>query len=123
MQASEMIDWTLAALAGAALGFVFFRALLLTVERLVTSPRPGVLMLASLMLRSAIVLGGFYAIARLAGLGGLVAGLAGFVVVRTAMIRRVRRAAPLADRQRADRLRADRESADRELADRNGAEP
>lgn len=102
MQTSEMIDWILAALAGAALGFVFFRALLATVERLVTSARPGALMVASLMLRTAIVLGGFYAIARLAGLGGLAAGLAGFVIVRTAMIRRVRRAAPLADRNGAE---------------------
>lgn len=98
MQTTEMFDWILAALAGAVLGFVFFRALLATVERIVTSPRPGALMLASLMLRSAVVLGGFYAIARLAGLGGLVAGLAGFVVVRTAMIRRVRRAGPLVKR-------------------------
>ena len=98
MQTSEMFGWILAALAGAALGFVFFRALQATVERLVTSTRPGALMLASLMLRIAIVLGGFYAIARLAGLGGLVAGLAGFLVLRTAMIRRVRRALPLADR-------------------------
>ena len=41
MQTSEMTGWILAALAGAALGFVFFRALLATVERLVTSTRPG----------------------------------------------------------------------------------
>ncbi len=84
--------WLLAALAGAVLGFVFFRGLQLTVERLASSTRPGTLMLASLVLRTAIALGGFYAIARLSELSGLVAALAGFVLVRTLLLRGARRA-------------------------------
>jgi F1F0 ATPase subunit 2 len=81
----------LSAFAGLALGWVYFRTLLATIEALPHSARPGRLMLASYLARTAVAVLVLVTIARLAGLPGVAAALAGFVVARLLLIRRVRR--------------------------------
>lgn len=80
----------LSALAGAALGLLFFAALRATVDRLPETAHPGALLLTSVLVRIALALAAFYAIARLGDWPGLVASLAGFVAVRTVLLRSVR---------------------------------
>lgn len=71
----------LAVLVGAALGAFFFGGLWWTVRRLPDSEHPVLLMLASLLVRIAVVLGGFWLV-----MDGrwerAVACLVGFTVVR-----------------------------------------
>jgi len=79
---------TLAAslLSGAALGTLFFGTLWWTVRRAAVSPRPALWFGPSLLVRIALVTGGFY----LAGDGTwptLAACLAGFVLARVAVLR------------------------------------
>jgi F1F0 ATPase subunit 2 len=73
-------------LAGAALGAVFFGGLWWTVQRGATSPAPARWFVGSLVLRTAIVLAGFYVV----GAGqpvrlGLC--LLGFVLARAIVVR------------------------------------
>ena len=83
---NDIIGWFVAGMAGMALGFIFFVGLWWTVRSSVSSPRPGVLMFVSLLLRVGITLVGFYLVA-----GGhwypLVACLLGFVLARVIIIR------------------------------------
>jgi F1F0 ATPase subunit 2 len=76
----------LAALAGAALGALFFGGLWWTTRRATASPQPALWFFGSLLLRMGIVLPGFYAVA-----GGhwarMLACLSGFVVARAVVIR------------------------------------
>lgn len=75
-----------AALAGAALGTLFFGGLWWTVRRAAVSPRPALWFGPSLLVRIALVTGGFY----LAGDSTwptLIARLAGFVLARVAVLR------------------------------------
>lgn len=76
----------LAALAGVALGTLFFGGLWWTVQRAAVSPRPALWFGPSLLLRIAVVAGGFY----LVGDGTwqrLAACLGGFVLARAAVLR------------------------------------
>jgi len=79
----------LAALAGAALGAIFFGGLWWTARRGAASTQPAVWFFVSLLLRMGIVLSGFYAVA-----GGhwerLLTCLLGFVVARAAVVRLTR---------------------------------
>ena len=83
---SEWVMAGMAAMAGMALGGFFFGGLWWTVRSSVTSPRPGLLILVSLLLRVGITLTGFYLVA-----GGhwspLVACLLGFVFARVIIIK------------------------------------
>lgn len=73
-------------MAGMALGAFFFGGLWWTVKSSVSSPRPGLLVFVSLILRLGITLAGFYLVA-----GGhwqpLVACLVGFVAARVIVVR------------------------------------
>jgi F1F0 ATPase subunit 2 len=83
---------TLAVLTGLALGAVFFGGLWWTVRRSAASPRAGLWFSASFLLRTTIVIGGFY----LAGAGTwqrLAACLAGFLAARLIVLRVTRPAA------------------------------
>lgn len=60
---SEVMQPVLALLAGMLLGAMFFGGLWWTVQKGVTSPRPALWFLGSLLLRSAITLSGFYFVA------------------------------------------------------------
>ncbi|MCB0585259.1 MAG: hypothetical protein KDD06_08040 [Phaeodactylibacter sp.] len=95
---NELLTLVLSLVAGAALGAVFFGGLWWTIRRGLVSRRPALLFVGSLLLRSAIVIAGFYFVA-----GGtwktLLACLAGFVLIRVAL---VRLAPPLPDKGRAE---------------------
>jgi len=73
-----------AAAGGAALGMVFYWGLYWTIRRGIGSPTPALWFSGSLLLRTVLVLGGFYAIS-----GGdwhrLVACLPGFLLARVAV--------------------------------------
>ena len=75
-----------AMLAGVALGACFFGGLWWTVQRGVSSKQPAMLFLGSLLLRTLLVVAGFYFVFR-DDWRNLVASLAGFVVARTVMTR------------------------------------
>ena len=81
--------WVLVALAiGAILGSLYFGGLWLTVRKLSTAQQPALLLLASFVVRAALVLFGFYFV-----MDGrwepLASCLAGFLLARTFLIRRL----------------------------------
>jgi len=84
--ANWALVWASALLAGGVLGGIFFGGLCWTVRRAATSPTPGRWFLGSMLLRTAIVLAGFY----LVGAGqpariGLC--LLGFLLARAVVLR------------------------------------
>jgi F1F0 ATPase subunit 2 len=82
----------LALCAGALLGAFFFGGLWWTIRNGVTSERPALWFLASLLLRTGLVLGGFYVVSQ--GLWSrLVACLLGFLIARVIVVGRLTRAA------------------------------
>ena len=92
---SESVGWFVApvgALAGVLLGWLYFRGLQMTVDRLTISQHPGTLLMISFALRAAAGVAAFMLITRVAQGRGLVAALLGFIAIRTVMIRRARRA-------------------------------
>ena len=82
---NETLTLTLAGLAGAGLGAIFFGGLWWTVRKGVTSPRPALWFLGSGLVRMSVVVAGFYFVG-----GGewrrLVAALVGFVVARLVVL-------------------------------------
>lgn len=79
-----------AAMLGLALGWVFFAGLHLTVSRLHQARHPATLVLASLLVRTLIVVAGGALVGRHAGITGLLAMLAAMLWVRTLYLRRTR---------------------------------
>ena len=81
MAVNETVILVLAGSAGVLLGVFFFGGLWWTVRRGLLSKRPASLFLGSLLLRTSIILGGFYVVS-----GGhwdrLLACLLGFVIAR-----------------------------------------
>ncbi|MEJ2182691.1 MAG: ATP synthase subunit I [Nitrospirota bacterium] len=93
MSADYVLVLLLCALGGAALGAANYAGLWVTTKRIAQTARPFAVSLASLLLRMSLVLGGFYLIMdqrweRLLG------ALAGFLIVRTSIMHRVRPAPP-----------------------------
>ena len=87
-----MVDWARVlpfALAGGALGALHFGGLWYTLRRLPRVRRPGLWMGGSFILRTVVVLAGFYAIVG-AGLPAVVAAMSGFIAVRLIFGRRLR---------------------------------
>ena len=82
---NETLTLALAGLAGAALGAIFFGGLWWTVRRGVSSGHPALWFLGSGLLRTSIVVAGFYLVG-----GGqwqrLVGALVGFIVARFAVM-------------------------------------
>src|SRR5450830_1215427 len=91
---SEIMQLTLALLAGMMLGAMFFGGLWWTVLKGVASPRPALWFLGSLLLRTGMVVAGFYFVS-----GGdwkrLLGCLFGFVIARLIIIRLTAMAIPL----------------------------
>jgi len=82
---SDALNWAAALLAGAALGVIFFGGLWWTVQRGAASPSPARWFLLSFVLRTTLVLAGFYLI----GAGQLVPlglCLMGFLVARAIVL-------------------------------------
>ena len=78
---NETLTLTLASMAGAALGAIFFGGLWWTIRKACASERPALWFFGSLLLRMSIALGGFYFVS-----GGnwkrLLLCLLGFTVAR-----------------------------------------
>jgi F1F0 ATPase subunit 2 len=82
----EALGLALALAAGVLLGAIFFGGLWWTIQKGVSSKQPALLFLGSLLLRTGIVLAGFYLVA--AGhWEKLLACLIGFVAARAAVTR------------------------------------
>lgn len=95
---SETVIWAATLLAGFALGVVFFGGLWLTVQRGAVSPSPARWFLGSFVLRTAIVLAGFYFI----GAGQLVRlglCLMGFLLARVLVLFATRQRSAAATQQ------------------------
>lgn len=85
---------------GGLTGWLYFRGLRMTVERLPGSQRPGTIVLLSFLARAALALGVFLLIARAAQGHALVAAFLGFIVVRSLVVRRIRHEALVAESAR-----------------------
>jgi F1F0 ATPase subunit 2 len=88
---NETTTVLLSALAGAGAGVVFFAGLWLTVRRLPSARRPGLLAAASAVGRIALAVGVLLLIARTGSWIRVAACLGGFVAVRWALVSRVKR--------------------------------
>lgn len=97
MGMNEPLTLLLATIAGFMLGAVFFGGLWWTVRQALSSRQPAFLFLASMLLRTGIVLGGFYFVAH-QHMGRLLVCLLGFVAARVVVMQMTRptREAPLA---------------------------
>jgi len=76
--------------AGMVLGIFFFGGLWLTLRKLPDAKNPVVLTLGSFFVRVAVSVSGFYLAVRAGGLEGLLACLAGFMLVKFALVNRLR---------------------------------
>jgi F1F0 ATPase subunit 2 len=85
---SDILALTLTLLAGGLLGVFFFAGLWWTVQKGVTSESPAVWFLSSLLLRTGVILGGFYFVSQ-GHWSRLVACLLGFLIARFIVVRRV----------------------------------
>ncbi len=92
---NDFLGGAAAVMAGLALGGFFFGGLWWTVKRGVNSRSPGLWFTASMLVRTAVVLSGFYFIGVRHG-GRLILCLAGFVLARliTMVLARGFRAGP-----------------------------
>lgn len=87
---SDALALALALLAGALLGVFFFGGLWWTVQKGVTSETPALWFLGSLLLRTSLILAGFYVAAQ-GHWSRLAACLLGFVIARIIVVRRLNR--------------------------------
>ena len=87
---SDMPVLALALLAGASFGAFFFGCLWWTVQKGVSSESPALWFLGSLLLRTGVVLVGFYFVAQ-AHWSRLAACLLGFVIARVVVVSRLKR--------------------------------
>lgn len=86
---NELINLALAAAAGTALGAIFFGGLWWTVRRGVSGKSPALWFMGSMLLRTGIVLAGFYFMGR-GDWHRLMVGLLGFVSARFIVMRLTR---------------------------------
>ena len=86
---NEAMTLTLASMAGAALGAIFFGGLWWTVQKGVSSKQPALWFLGSLLLRTCLALTGFYFVAR-GNWVRLPVCLVGFVAARLIVTRYTR---------------------------------
>ena len=87
---SDSLPLALAFLAGTFLGAFFFGGLWWTVQKGVTSERPELWFLASLLLRTSLVMAGFYLAAQ-GHWSRLALCLLGFLIARVVVVRRLTR--------------------------------
>ena len=83
---NDIVGWIMAGVAGMALGAFFFGGLWWTVRSSFSSPRPGLLVFVSLLLRLGIALAGFFLVAD-GHWQPLIACLLGFIVARVIIVR------------------------------------
>ena len=85
---SDIPALVLAFFAGALLGVFFFGGLWWTVQKGVTSERPALWFLGSLLLRTGLILAGFYLVSQ-GHWSRLVACLLGFLIARFIVVKRL----------------------------------
>ena len=85
---SDTLTLVLALNGGALLGTFFFGGLWWSVQKGVVSERPALWFLGSLLLRTGVILAGFYFVSQ-GHWSRLVACLVGFVVARVIVVRRL----------------------------------
>ena len=88
---SDILALALALFAGALLGTFFFGGLWWTVQKGVMSERPALWFLGSLLLRTGLILAGFYFVSQ-GHWSRLVACLLGFLIARFIVVRRLTQA-------------------------------
>ena len=88
---SDIPALALALVAGALLGTFFFGGLWWTVQKGVTSERPALWFLGSLLLRTGVILAGFYFVAQ-SHWSRLVTCLLGFLIARVIVVKRLTQA-------------------------------
>ncbi len=88
---SDILPLALALFAGILLGAFFFGGLWWTVQKGVVSERPALWFVGSLLLRTSLILAGFYFVSQ-GHWSRLVACLLGFVIARVAVVKRLTRA-------------------------------
>ncbi len=86
---NEPLLLVLSGLAGGVLGVLFFGGLWWTVSKGLASPRPALWFLGSLLIRTAVMLAGFYLVGRGDGKRLLVC-LFGFIITRFVVMRLTR---------------------------------
>mgnify|MGYP001391920235 CR=1 FL=1 len=79
------------AVIGGVVGTIHFGMLLFTVRRITRTGRPGAALAVSALVRFAVILAGFVSAALIGGFKGLMAALAALLIVRTLIVRRVRK--------------------------------
>lgn len=94
---TEIFNWILALLTGVLLGGFFFGGLWYTIQKGLTAKYPALWFLGSILVRTTVVLAGFYFVS-----GGqwqrMVAALIGFIVARFVVMRLKRvKAEPLTE--------------------------
>ncbi len=87
---NEIPALALALFGGALLGVFFFGGLWWTVQRGVTSERPALWFLGSLLVRTVLILAGFYLVSQ-GHWSRLVACLLGFLIARFLVVQRLTR--------------------------------
>ncbi|MGD8783354.1 MAG: ATP synthase subunit I [Thioalkalispiraceae bacterium] len=87
---NEWFDFVIMFIAGSLIGLVFYLGLWLTVRKLQQVRHPALLMLASLLLRFAFALAGFYLIAHYGGWQQLLVAVVGFTLIRIILSSRLR---------------------------------
>jgi len=85
---SDILPLALALAAGALLAAVFFGGLWWTVQKGVRSERPALWFLGSLLLRTSIILGGFYFVSQ-GHWSRLAVCLLGFLIARIIVVKRL----------------------------------
>ena len=85
---NDLLGLALALSTGAFLGVFFFGGLWWSVQKGVVSDRPALWFLGSLLLRSSLILAGFYFVSQ-GHWSRLVACLVGFLVARIIVVRRL----------------------------------
>jgi len=103
---NETFGLVMALAAGSVLGAVFFGGLWWTIRRGVVSDRPASWFLGSFLLRTAIVLMGFYLIAQSHQWQPLAACLVGFVIARLMVTWLTRPLGQVASRPESERRHA-----------------
>jgi F1F0 ATPase subunit 2 len=85
---TDLLPLSLALLAGTLLGVFFFGGLWWTVQKGVTSDRPALWFIASLLLRNLMILAGFYFVSQ-GHWSRLVACFLGFLIARVIVVKRL----------------------------------
>lgn len=83
---TDVLALAVGLVAGAVLGLVFFGGLWWTTQRLATSPRPGLLLSVSLLVRVVVLAAGLLLLAQIGG-GPLLLGAVGLVAARIGLTR------------------------------------